>query len=723
MQERCWERLDIEPTADTAVIKKAYAKQLKFNKPDKNPKGFRELRAAYEQALNESYWYEEDEEESEYENEERYSEEICVTVSQNTPAPLSYDDSNDSEKDDEAYQQFPEEIPFTIAPLAQDLSLQNDVNDNDDNEKADEVYQQFPAEIPFTIAAPAQDLLSQNDSNDNDDNKKADEAYKKFPEEISFAIADPVAHSTGQYANGDDDKEADSEGYRDDTEERFDANEKCYEALESDSGASDFLDITSVWVASWNQAVRQEDAIIDGDDGDEHLLKLIQSQIETPRPLDEQNDLEETLLSWFDDQPPLFPCSYDWAKEHFDWNARLKHWSYNHYPWYMTESLNRRYEQTHYFHLPSAFRKFLLLHFPIVAYYWSAANLRDDSKDNPSSDSDDERDVVPIKRLDVFKGLFFPINVGELAYELNTLDQELTYYNQGEMAQYDEAADTGGKTFNAQYWQNESPLKDLNNWVFRRFIQLKDFAVIALGTVVSVVVLSSAFPSSWQNLSYDGLGGFITIALYYLFWQVQLRLFATPNDLVFDTPLVVGWRNSSIVLFIIGYILWIDIAELDNIIVISSPVYFLTHIAGASLCVAESLRSTHTRLVALLWHMIVLILLSALVIPFLEGYIGQLPLEDVNYLSPILWFVPMAALLLLNRVERNTELERFMKLVKALFGISAYYTLIVTLLFIISVPFLLIQVDLGFTATVIFAVASIVGWSTAKIMKIADGLN
>ena len=64
-----------------------------------------------------------------------------------------------------------------------------------------------------------------------------------------------------------------------------------------------------------------------------------------------------------------------------------------------------------------------------------------------------------------------------------------------------------------------------------------------------------------------------------------------------------------------------------------------------------------------------------------------------------------------------------MKLVKALFGISAYYTLIVTLLFIISVPFLLIQVDLGFTATVIFAVASIVGWSTAKIMKIADGLN
>ena len=163
-----------------------------------------------------------------------------------------------------------------------------------------------------------------------------------------------MAHSTGQYANGDDDKAADSEGYRDDTEERFDANEECYEASESDSNASDFLDITSVWVASWNQAVRQEDLIIDGDDGDEHLLKLIQSQIETPSPLDEQNDLEVTLLSWFDDQPPLFPRSYDWAKEHFDWNERLKHWSYNHYPWYMIESLNRRYEQARYFHLPSA---------------------------------------------------------------------------------------------------------------------------------------------------------------------------------------------------------------------------------------------------------------------------------------------------------------------------------------------------------------------------------
>ena len=61
MEDRCWERLGIDPTADTTVIKKAYAKQLKFNKPDKNPEGFRDLRAAYEQALNESYWYEEEE--------------------------------------------------------------------------------------------------------------------------------------------------------------------------------------------------------------------------------------------------------------------------------------------------------------------------------------------------------------------------------------------------------------------------------------------------------------------------------------------------------------------------------------------------------------------------------------------------------------------------------------------------------------------------------------
>lgn len=45
-----WGILGIEPTEDLNVIKKAYASRLKHNHPEEQPEGFKELRAAYEQA-------------------------------------------------------------------------------------------------------------------------------------------------------------------------------------------------------------------------------------------------------------------------------------------------------------------------------------------------------------------------------------------------------------------------------------------------------------------------------------------------------------------------------------------------------------------------------------------------------------------------------------------------------------------------------------------------
>ncbi|WP_019673284.1 J domain-containing protein [Psychrobacter lutiphocae] len=58
MTETCWDILGIAPTADEKTIKKAYALKLRDNKPDKNPAGFRALREAYEQALDERLLWE-----------------------------------------------------------------------------------------------------------------------------------------------------------------------------------------------------------------------------------------------------------------------------------------------------------------------------------------------------------------------------------------------------------------------------------------------------------------------------------------------------------------------------------------------------------------------------------------------------------------------------------------------------------------------------------------
>lgn len=47
-----WKMLGIEPTDNVSLIKKAYAKQLKFYHPEDDPEGYQRLREAYDQAIS-----------------------------------------------------------------------------------------------------------------------------------------------------------------------------------------------------------------------------------------------------------------------------------------------------------------------------------------------------------------------------------------------------------------------------------------------------------------------------------------------------------------------------------------------------------------------------------------------------------------------------------------------------------------------------------------------
>ena len=47
----CWQILGIAPTSDEATIKQAYAACIREHRPDRDPEGFRRVRAAYEEAL------------------------------------------------------------------------------------------------------------------------------------------------------------------------------------------------------------------------------------------------------------------------------------------------------------------------------------------------------------------------------------------------------------------------------------------------------------------------------------------------------------------------------------------------------------------------------------------------------------------------------------------------------------------------------------------------
>lgn len=48
-----WQELELAPTQDKKFVKRAYAKKLKITSPEKDPEGFKKLRWAYEQVLNE----------------------------------------------------------------------------------------------------------------------------------------------------------------------------------------------------------------------------------------------------------------------------------------------------------------------------------------------------------------------------------------------------------------------------------------------------------------------------------------------------------------------------------------------------------------------------------------------------------------------------------------------------------------------------------------------
>ncbi|MCF6189780.1 MAG: RDD family protein [Cocleimonas sp.] len=78
----CWITLGIEEYSDKKAIKMAYAKLLKITKPDDDPQGFKELHAAYKEALELVSEYKES------------SAPQWFTPSEKNKEPISFDDSS-----------------------------------------------------------------------------------------------------------------------------------------------------------------------------------------------------------------------------------------------------------------------------------------------------------------------------------------------------------------------------------------------------------------------------------------------------------------------------------------------------------------------------------------------------------------------------------------------------------------------------------------------------
>ena len=642
--EDCWELLGIAPTADTTAIKKAYAKQLKFNKPDKNPEGFRDLRAAYERALDESYWYEEDEDENE---EEGTADEVIEAAS--CVANTSVESPN--------------------SPLSNGADAR--IEDNTP-------YETVSHANTSTTVAPV-------DGDGVDIMECAVDEAADF-EEDSFAK---------------DSFEA--------------ANLEDFEADESFTAA---FFTPSPWTSEWQQIAKTHES--DASQRDQRLQTLLHTQINTPRSLDEQNDFEEALLVWLAEQPPVFTGSYQLAKTHFRWDRRLEHWSRNDYPWFMLESLDERYQHVTYFQTPTAFREFLTRHFPTVASYWPIEDLNAIDNEAAGQSVNNPMEPIKLKRRQVFRQLFFPFRVTELAPELMELDTELDYYSHDHPAAHALAlTEENNPGLTPRYWQHDSPLTDFKAWILRRFIYPQDF--ILIGVVVAVVVgilsLFSAQPK--QNFYNDGWGVFAVVSLYYLFWQAQLRLFAAPHGLVSYEPWHTGWRNASIALFIMGYISWLDISNLDPLAMPTSEIYFLTHIAGASLLLAITTRQPNKVVTAISWYAGLLLLVLTVLIPLLVLKIGNPPYTNIDTLpiSPLFWILLAAPAWFVSLGDTYPRLEWLANIGYQLLKVWHYLMLVGGFVLFTYCADILPKIHFGFTALTTMAIALIMAFSMAVILE------
>lgn len=607
MEDRCWDRLGIDPTADTAAIKKAYARQLKFNKPDKNPEGFRDLRAAYEQALDESYWYVDD----------------------------------DFVEDD-----FVEEAHLVTTDATNVISVEDDVEDD--------------SPIDWYNNTPIDDTYD-----DNGDNATNAENEQSAESEVDLEEAE-VVH---------------------------------------------FFFESSPWTEEWERAVEDTDTAPNSDD--ERLQALLQTQLNTARSLDEQKDFEEALLIWFTEKPPTLALSYHLVKTHFRWDKRLEHWSHNHYPWYRLESLNHDYQYVTYFRSLYAFSGYLTQNFPIVASYLTLDILHELIYEYAKPTN--------LKRIDVFKRLFFPFKVIDLAKELRVLGAELDYHIYEHPAASQLAltdTDVNSDTLSARYWRQDSAFNLLYDWILNRFIKFEDFGLIALTIAAALTFFSLLSEKPWLSFYHDGIGVFVVISLYYLFWQLQLRLFATPEKFVSYEPWANGWRNASILLFILGYISWLDISKLDSIGIPTSPVYFLTHLAGASLFAANSIRQSNFVIKAVSWHAGVLILVLAVFIPLFVMTLEQPPYNILIVLpiSPLFWLLLAAPAFLIRLSETYPRLGWIDDVGYTLLTIWHWLMLVGGAILLIYCANTLPKMEFGFTAITIFLIAIIMTLNIAVIL-------
>lgn len=711
MQLDCWQVLELAPTDDERAIKRAYAAKLRHNKPDQHPEGFRQLREAYEQALDIRLYYADfidydaDDDESEEESETEESQEKFA--------------ESETGLDNDHYA-----LDATVDDYIADGYIADDCGDENDDEKLNPIVSATPAtanEAIFDTAIPHNDNTNEPETEHQADHLENARHLEKTIEKVAAANLDD---------NIDD----------------FDQSEiSDYELLRPQ-------DIHIQKALSWQQQWQQQVENSQTHNADSQLLTLLQTQFQAigQLPLDEQYDFEESLLVWLSGQPLYYPVSYAASKAYFDWDQRLLSWDEEDYPWQQLRPLDSGYQQVLNFGSHSGFRQYLSDHYPLVAQYLTPSDLL------PTNAQGQALAPVPklaISRWQFFRKLFVPASALALSSQLEALQEELTLVDQGfahsyggadsdmarlmeKLTQAVQVSDTDSPMqFRnpAHYWQNYAPLLTLRQWLMGRFVRKEDlFKLAGVGALFVAVlwgidkgILHSPLP--WWTYLYEIVGVSLVLVMALAVWQLFLMLYTRPYRFINTDRYHVGnltWLLGSAAMWLLFTSLWMESSASRQVGVPHELSYYVANLAGFSFLLALNTRHDNLLLIQIIWYWALAMLSFNVIYPLLmlisENGDAVAVALDLHPAEPASWIFALVPMLLINaaRIEPFSWVEPI-----ADWLVGALLILLIPLFFMIVMLFnhdLLPKLHLGWLGVALTLFWTAMAYSLFKSIRILN---
>lgn len=543
MQTECWQILGIAPTDDESAIKRAYATQLKNNKPDKNPAGFVKLREAYEQALAQRQSYLSTPKDDFYPDPDSDFN-ADISLDKYPKSELTFEGNKNNKDKSKDKQNF--KPTFATLESWQDSWQHCSALPDADQQLFATLRQQFAQRQLLAL----DDLLAFEDSLlawHFDHATDYPLSFEYCVQVLNWRQQASQIQTGARFSDDWYDLYWLLEDYDRHNREVF---------LQQRSQHTQIASILYGWEQNWRISL-----INNG------LLKRLEGDFDFSQDFDGQAKtyLSQSFLIWLYDQPQLHVDAFEFAYRVFYWRYRLREPDCYRFPWSYLPCLLERYEpqvaQKNTLKIIdiTSFERYIKQRYPQLFARWvvdsfgikptivitAQANDTSNSKPTLKPTRPKERQLWAW-RWQFIREFKFAYHLNAAVKQLQDIDAIIEQYESqqaGNDSRQDNAADQARLKEDAnpfigskrseiyQYWQHSAKLRQLYRWSLTGFVRPNLILLLGLmsASLILVMAISSLFKEAlwhWQHIGIDTLAVSFILGFALLFWQWQLTLFA-----------------------------------------------------------------------------------------------------------------------------------------------------------------------------------------------------